>query len=65
MLGLGTNNSIANFTSYTVQTLPFNPTYSVLEDFSDGVANNFTPQTGTWTTTCGHHRALLGDAAGE
>jgi hypothetical protein len=25
----------------------------VLEDFSDGVANNFTPQTGTWTTTSG------------
>jgi hypothetical protein len=25
----------------------------VLEDFSDGVANSYTPQTGTWTTTSG------------
>jgi hypothetical protein len=53
MLGLGTNNSLTNVTSYAVQKLPFNPTYSVLEDFSDGVANKFTPQTGTWTTTSG------------
>ena len=53
MLGVGTNNSIANFTSYTVRKLPVTFTYSVLEDLSDGVANNFTPQTGTWTTTSG------------
>jgi hypothetical protein len=53
MLGLGTNNSLTNFTTYAVQRLPFTPTYSVLEDFSDGVANNFVPQAGTWTTTSG------------
>jgi hypothetical protein len=53
MLGLGTNSSMTNFTSYSVQRLPFNPTYSVLEDFSDGVADNFTSQTGTWSTTSG------------
>jgi hypothetical protein len=28
-------------------------TYQVTEDFSDGVADKFTPQTGTWTTTSG------------
>jgi Ca2+-binding RTX toxin-like protein len=53
MLGVGSNNSLSSFTSYTVQKLPITFTYSVLEDFSDGVANNFTPQTGTWTTTSG------------
>ncbi|UVO40540.1 hypothetical protein KUL72_23840 [Bradyrhizobium arachidis] len=53
MLGLGTNNSSTNFTSYAVQRLPFAPTYAVLEDLSDGVANNFAAQTGTWTTTSG------------
>ena len=53
MLGVGTNNSIASFTSYTVQRLPVTFTYQVLEDLSDGVANKFTPQTGTWTTTSG------------
>jgi hypothetical protein len=53
MLGLGTNGSLTNFTGYTVQRLPVNYTYSVLEDFSDGVANKFVPQTGTWTATTG------------
>jgi hypothetical protein len=53
MLGLGTNSSLTNFTSYSVQKLPVAFTYSVTEDFSDGVANNFTAQTGTWTTTSG------------
>ncbi len=53
VLGVGTNNSLAAFSVYTVQKLPFIFTYSVLEDFSDGVADNFTPQTGTWTTTSG------------
>jgi hypothetical protein len=52
-LGLGTNSSLTSFTSYAVQKLPVSFTYSVLEDFSDGVANNFTPQTGSWTTTSG------------
>ncbi len=52
-LGVGTNNSLAAFSAYTVQTVPINFTYSVLEDFSDGVANNFTPLAGTWTTTSG------------
>jgi hypothetical protein len=53
MVGVGTNNSLAAFTSYTVQKLPITFTYQVLEDFSDGVADKFTPQTGTWTTTSG------------
>ncbi len=53
MVGVGTNNSLASFTSYTVQKLPILFTYQVLEDFSDGVADKFTPQTGTWTTTSG------------
>ena len=53
MVGVGTNNSLAQFTSYTVQKLPTIYTYQVLEDFSDGVADKFTPQTGTWTTTSG------------
>jgi hypothetical protein len=53
LVGVGTNNSIASYTSYTVQKLPVAFTYSVLEDFSDGVANNFTTQTGTWTATSG------------
>ena len=53
MVGVGTNNSLAAFTSYKAQKLPFIITYSVLEDFSDGVADKFTPQTGTWTTTSG------------
>ncbi|MGY3658239.1 hypothetical protein [Bradyrhizobium sp. USDA 376] len=53
MVGVGTNNSIAAYTSYTVQRLPISFTYNVLEDFSDGVANNFAAQTGTWTTTSG------------
>jgi hypothetical protein len=52
-VGVGTNNSVANFTNFTVQKLPITLTYSVLEDFSDGVADNFTPQTGTWKTTSG------------
>src|SRR5262249_31838559 len=51
--GVGTNNSLAAFSTYTVQKLPIIFTYSVLEDFSDGVADKFTPQTGTWTTTGG------------
>jgi Ca2+-binding RTX toxin-like protein len=53
MLGLGTNNSVAQFSAYAVQRLPIAYTYQVLEDFSDGVADKFTPQTGTWTTTSG------------
>src|SRR5262249_7960083 len=53
MLGVGSNKSVAWFTNYTIQKLPVAFTYSVLEDFSDGVANQFTPQTGTWTTTSG------------
>ena len=36
-----------------MQRAPIAFTYSVLEDFSDGVADKFTPQTGTWTTTSG------------
>jgi Ca2+-binding RTX toxin-like protein len=53
MLGLGSNNSAVQFSNYAVQRLPIAFTYQVLEDFSDGVANNFTPQTGTWTATSG------------
>jgi hypothetical protein len=53
MLGFGTDNSLAQFSDYSVQRLPINFTYSVLEDFSDGVADKFTPQAGTWTTTSG------------
>src|SRR5258708_4110223 len=53
LLGVGANNSIAAYTSFTVQRLPVNFTYSVLEDLSDGVAQNFTPATGAWTTTSG------------
>jgi hypothetical protein len=53
MLGVGANNSLTSFTSYTVQKLPVAFTYTVLEDLSDGVANNFTAQTGTWTATSG------------
>lgn len=53
LTGVGTNNSLASFTAYAVQQLPINYTYAVLEDFSDGVANAFTPATGTWTTTSG------------
>jgi RTX calcium-binding nonapeptide repeat (4 copies) len=60
MLGVGTNNSIAAYTSYTVQRLPVIYTYSVLEDLSDGVAQNFTPATGTWTTTSGTNGAYTG-----
>ena len=52
-LGLATNQSLASFTGYALQKLPVTFTYAVVEDFSDGVANNFTPQTGTWTTTSG------------
>src|SRR5205823_2865896 len=52
-VGLGTNNSLAAFSTYAVQKLPVIFTYQVLEDFSDGVADKFTPQTGTWTTTSG------------
>ena len=52
-VGMGTNNSLAAFSSYTVQRLPITFTYQVLENFSDGIAQNFTPQAGTWTTTSG------------
>jgi hypothetical protein len=53
LLGVGTNSSLAAFSTYTVQKLPITFTYQVSEDFSDGVADKFTPQTGTWTTTSG------------
>jgi hypothetical protein len=53
LVGVGTNNSLASYTSYSVLRLPINFTYSVLEDLSDGVAQKFTPATGTWTTTGG------------
>jgi len=36
-----------------VQKLPVAFTYSAVEDLSDGVADKFTVQTGTWTTTSG------------
>src|SRR5262249_11013444 len=54
MLGVGTNSSLAAFSNFTVQKLPVTFTYQVLEDFSDGVADKFTAQTGTWTTTSGN-----------
>src|SRR5262249_12515251 len=53
MLGVGTNSSLAAFSTYTVQKLPILLTYQILEDFSDGVADKFTPQTGAWTATSG------------
>ncbi|HYT95205.1 MAG TPA: hypothetical protein VEL76_41190, partial [Gemmataceae bacterium] len=53
MLGIGAYNSTVTLGGFTVQTIPHVFTYQVTEDFSDGVADNFTPQTGTWTTTSG------------
>jgi hypothetical protein len=53
MLGLGANNSLTSFKSYTVQKLPFIFTYAVSDTFSDGTSDGFNPATGTWTPTSG------------
>jgi Ca2+-binding RTX toxin-like protein len=53
MTGLGTYGGNCNFLSITVQQLPHNFLYNVSEDFSDGVANGFTPNAGAWNTTSG------------
>src|SRR5262249_24105154 len=53
LIAVGTTNAVATFTALTVQKLPRVFTYSVTEDFADGVADKSTPLTGTWTTTSG------------
>src|SRR5262249_14349711 len=52
-IALGGRNGSGSFTSVTVQKKPKVFTYQVTEDFTDGVADKFPPQTGTWTTTSG------------
>jgi hypothetical protein len=53
MIGTGIRGGTGAFTSFTVQKLPKIITYTVSEDLSGGVANKFTPLTGTWTATSG------------
>jgi hypothetical protein len=49
MLGVGTDNSVSSYNNIQILKLPIAFTYTYQQDFSDGVAHNFTPQVGTWT----------------
>src|SRR5262249_18871309 len=57
MLGLGLTGTSSSFTSITVQTIPRVFTYQVAENYSDGVADDFTPQAGTWAVSGGRYNA--------
>ncbi|MGD8331142.1 MAG: calcium-binding protein, partial [Acidobacteriota bacterium] len=49
LVGIGAYNSMARIDNVKVQILPPEYTLDETEDFSDGVADNFTVQSDTWT----------------
>jgi hypothetical protein len=67
LVGLGTENSLTRFDNLTVQQ--YNPTgggtLPIQEDFDDGQAHFFNPQSGTWSVSAGRYRAAPTSVGGE
>ena len=48
LLGVGSDNSMARIDNVTAQVLPPEITYEQTDDFTDGTADLFVPETGQW-----------------
>jgi Ca2+-binding RTX toxin-like protein len=57
MVGVGSNNSRGSFDNIIVQILPPQYTFQRTEDFSDGTANDFSVDQGTWQASSNKYTA--------
>ena len=57
MVGIGAYNSVARIDNVAVQILPPDITFETTEDFSDGTADHYVEQTGTWSIANGDYTA--------
>lgn len=57
LIAVGTNNAVSRFDNLAVQKLPPDITYESVEDFSDGIADGFSEQYGSWAVSANQYLA--------